>query len=146
MITTPLQRHRQGGLTLIEVLIALLVLSIGLLGFAGLQASSMQFNHSAQMRTTATNLAYDMADRMRANRTAAFGGSYDINYGDTAPGGTAVADTDVREWLTAVGDSLPQGEGQVAVTPADGTATISIRWDDSRGEDPLTEFEMTTRI
>jgi len=55
------------GFTLIEVLIAMLVLAVGLLGLAGLQAVSLRNNLSAYNRTQATQLAYDMADRMRAN-------------------------------------------------------------------------------
>ena len=63
----------QRGTTLIEVLIALIVLSIGLLGLALLQVTSVQSNHSAYYRSQATVLAHDLADRMRANRTAALG-------------------------------------------------------------------------
>lgn len=56
------------GFTLIEVLVAMVVLSIGLLGLAGLQATSLKSNQSAYHRSQATQLAYEMADRMRANR------------------------------------------------------------------------------
>jgi len=62
---------RQSGFTLLEVLVAILVLSIGLLGLAGLMASSIRNNHSAYQRTQATWLAYDMIDRMRVNRANA---------------------------------------------------------------------------
>ncbi|MCX7101946.1 MAG: type IV pilus modification protein PilV, partial [Methylobacter sp.] len=55
------------GFTLIEVLIAMLVLAVGLLGLAGLQATSLKSNQSAYNRSQATQLAYDLADRMRAN-------------------------------------------------------------------------------
>ncbi len=58
---------RRNGFTLLEVLIALLVFSFGLLGMAGLLAVSVQTNHSAYLRTQATFLAQGMADRMRAN-------------------------------------------------------------------------------
>ncbi len=57
------------GFTLIEVLIAMLVLAVGLLGLAGLQATSLRNNQSAYNRSQATQLAYDLADRMRANFT-----------------------------------------------------------------------------
>ncbi|NOS87695.1 MAG: type IV pilus modification protein PilV [Methylococcaceae bacterium] len=59
------------GFTLIEVLVAMVVLSIGLLGLAGLQATSLKSNQSAYHRSQATQLAYEMADRMRANRVYA---------------------------------------------------------------------------
>lgn len=59
---------RARGVTLIEVLVALVVLSIGVIGLAALQAQALQMNQGAYMRAQATNLAYDIADRMRTNR------------------------------------------------------------------------------
>ena len=59
--------NKNAGFTLIEVLIAMLVLAVGLLGLAGLQATSLRNNQSAYNRSQATQLAYDIADRMRAN-------------------------------------------------------------------------------
>jgi type IV pilus assembly protein PilV len=59
--------NTQQGFTLLEVLIALLVLSIGLLGLAALQTTGLRSNEMASMRTTSTMLAYDITDRMRAN-------------------------------------------------------------------------------
>lgn len=57
----------QKGLTLLEILIALVVLSVGLLGIAGMQATGLRNNHAAYTKTQATALAMDMADRIRAN-------------------------------------------------------------------------------
>ena len=57
----------QQGLTLLEILIALVVLSVGLLGIAGMQATGLRNNHAAYTKTQATALAMDMADRIRAN-------------------------------------------------------------------------------
>ena len=65
---------RRNGFTLLEVMIALLVFSLGLLGMAGLLAVSVRTNHGAYLRTQATFLAQSMADRMRANKSA-FGNS-----------------------------------------------------------------------
>ncbi|HID48830.1 MAG TPA: type IV pilus modification protein PilV, partial [Chromatiales bacterium] len=65
------------GFTLLEVMIALVIFSIGLLGLAGLQARGLQSNTTAQYRTTAMILAYDMADRIRANSTGVAAGNYD---------------------------------------------------------------------
>lgn len=68
--------HR--GFTLIEVLVALLVLSIGLLGLAALQNTALQFNTDSYQRTQATLLAYDILDRMRTNPSAVSAGNYDV--------------------------------------------------------------------
>lgn len=66
------------GFTLVEVLVALLILSIGLLGLAGLQAGGLRSNHSAYLRSQAVMLAHDMADRMRSNPVAAAADCYKI--------------------------------------------------------------------
>lgn len=65
------------GFSLIEVLVALMVFSIGLIGLAGLLVMSTQANHGAFVRTQATFLAQNMADRMRANLGEVWRGSYD---------------------------------------------------------------------
>ena len=61
------QKYRQSGFSLLEVLIAIVVTSIGLLGLAAMQATGLRNNHSAYHRSQATVLAYDIADRMRSN-------------------------------------------------------------------------------
>jgi type IV pilus assembly protein PilV len=130
-------RNTQRGFTLVEVLIAVLVLAIGLLGLAGLQASSLRFNHDAQLRTQATLLAYDMADRMRANRQAAISGDYDTNFTNPAcqggafvAGGASVAERDLNEWRNQLACYLPRGDGEVDF---DGdVAVITVRWDELR--------------
>jgi type IV pilus assembly protein PilV len=135
---------RQHGLTLIEVLIAVLVLSIGLLGLAGLQATSLQFNHSANLRSQATNLAYEMTDRMRANREAALNGQYNLAVGGTPTAGTVPGD-DLAAWRESLSDRLPSGTGSVEVD-ANGIATVVVQWDDSRGAEAALEFTLTTRL
>jgi len=73
------------GFTMLEVLVAILVVTLGLLGLAGLQTVSLRNNTSSAQRTIATQLAYDMADRMRANWASVLQGDYDWrNYGATA--------------------------------------------------------------
>jgi len=67
----------QRGFTMIEVLVALVVLSIGLLGAAKLQVLAVRYNSQSFLRGQAVVLAYDMADRMRANPTAVAAGNYD---------------------------------------------------------------------
>lgn len=134
-----------GGFTMIEVLVTVLVLSIGLLGLAGLQATSLRNNHSAYLRSQATVLAYDIADRMRANRSSAGAGNYVIGLGDDAPSGTAIAATDLSDWKAALAQLLPAGDGAIAIA-ADDTVTITVQWDDSRGQEAAKQFVVKTRL
>lgn len=126
-------RHQEGA-TLIEVLIAIVVLSIGLLGLAGLQVTSVQSNHSAYQRSQATLLAYDLADRMRANRTEALTNAYLVDF-PTSSSSNAVTGTqaakDKAEWLNNLARNLPNGTGKVEKTG--NLITIQVRWDDNRG-------------
>ncbi|MFZ0257314.1 MAG: type IV pilus modification protein PilV, partial [Gammaproteobacteria bacterium] len=77
----------QQGFSLIEVLITVLVLAIGLLGLAGLHAQALRFSHNAYLRSHATLLGNEMADRMRANLVGVAAGSYDdIDGNEANPG------------------------------------------------------------
>ena len=116
--------RRQHGFSLIEVLIAVLVLAIGLLGMAQMQANGMRSTHGAYLRTQATLLAGDVLESMRANLTAARTGNYNVTYGN-APTGSTIADDDVNGWLTNVA-LLPSGQGQISTNGND--VTVAIRW------------------
>lgn len=140
-------RHSSQGFTLIEVLIAVIVLALGLLGLAGLQAAGLRNNTSSYLRSQATFLAYDMADRIRANRNDAMNGEYNIDFKDSATGSDITA-LDLQEWKTLLSDRLPQGDGAISSTLV-GTRTIftiSVEWDDSRGEEPLQRFSFDTEL
>lgn len=138
--------HRMGGFTLLEVLVAMLVLSIGLLGLAGLMAASLKNSHSAYYRTQATWMAYDALDRMRANRQVALAGGYNLSLGDP-PGGAGLAATDLAEWVASLNGALPEGQGSIAVG-ANGTVTIIVQWNDSRGTAGNSEeqFQVDTQL
>ncbi|KIZ51181.1 pilus assembly protein PilV [Pseudomonas oryzihabitans] len=127
--------YRQRGATLIEVLIAMFILAIGLLGLAGLQAVSTQSNQGAYYRSQATVLASDIVERMRANREMALAGNYTTSSFPTSSNTHAVEGTqdkrDLAEWLNNLANSLPQGTGTI-VTDSN-IVTVSIRWDDGRG-------------
>ncbi len=141
---------RCDGLTLIEVMVALIVLSIGILGLATLQTASLNFNNGASQRTQATVLAYDMADKMRANRPAAQGGAYDIAFEDPPPACAApnnagtVAEQDISAWRMALACRLPQATG--SIVRAGNQVTLTVRWDDSHGQEAPLQFQFTTAL
>ena len=148
--------RRDGGFSLIEVLVALVVLSVGLLGLAALQSTATQFNASAYVRSQATLLAYDMADRIRANRQAGLTGAYNSPYPGALPTcNAAVAGTvvqqDLAAWRSALACALPNGNGEVDFAgdaTNGGVLTIRVRWDESRdpGNANVEQFEMTTGL
>ncbi|MEO8019279.1 MAG: type IV pilus modification protein PilV [Pseudomonadota bacterium] len=128
------------GATLIEVLVALLVLSIGLLGVAALQVSALQTNQSAHVRSQASVLAYDIADRMRANRAVALAGGYNVVYTVT-PTGTNLNQLDLQNWKTALANTLPTGQGELVLVG--NIAVIRVKWSDKLGTQV---FETRTQI
>lgn len=142
--------QRSRGLTLVEILIALVILSIGLLGLAGLQTASLKFNSSAYYRTQATALAYGMADRLRANRAAAFAGDYTVALAAPAPdcaapnGAGSVPQQDISAWRMALACRLPLGNGSVASVGNE--FTFTILWDDSHGKEAPMQFQFTTAL
>lgn len=120
--------RRQLGVSLVEVLVATVVLSIGLLGLAGLQASGMRVGQSSIHRSQAAQLAYDMVERMRVN--VADAADYSLALSDAAPEGTSRAQRDLRDWRLRL-RSLPGGTGSVA--PNGSAVTVVVQWDDTRG-------------
>lgn len=138
------------GLTLVEILVALVVLSVGLLGLAAMQTTSVKFTTSAYQRTQATALAYDLIDRMRGNRLAALNNDYVVAFENPVPacgafdGTGSLRDQDIKAWRNAIACRLPQGTG--SVTRANDEFTIAIQWDDSQGIEPAVQFRLTTRL
>ncbi len=130
-------RGGQSGMTLVEVLVALLVLSIGLLGIAALQTTGLTATRTAGARTQATLMAYDIIDRMRANRRdAVLAASPYVTaltdlYTDpaTAPAGTP--GDDLIAWKTELAAILPEGRGAIVQDAADpAVVTVTIQWVD----------------
>lgn len=70
--------QKQAGLSLLEVLIATVVLSAGLLGLAGLQIAGMKTTHNSYQMQQATWMVHDLLEHMRANRAAALAGQYNV--------------------------------------------------------------------
>jgi type IV pilus assembly protein PilV len=140
------QSGRRGarGFTMVEVLVSLVVLSIGLLGIGKLVLFSARANDSAYLRSQATALAYEILDNMRGNLPTAKVQGYDIALGTvpnqptsclaTVCSSAQIANYDVYTWKQRL-QSLPAGRGSVvtsATTPV--TATITVQWDDEAAQ------------
>jgi type IV pilus assembly protein PilV len=138
------------GFTLIEVLVSLVILSIGMLGMARLVLMSAHSNDSAYLRSQATALAYEMLDNMRANLSAATTTGYDVAMATNpaaptscvgaACSNSAQAAWDVYSWKqhlnasNGLGGGLPGGNGSVVTAGNPVTATITVQWDDSAAQ------------
>jgi type IV pilus assembly protein PilV len=127
-------RTRAAGLTLVEILITLVIVSIGLLGVAGLHSYSMRNNYDALMRSHASALVSEITDRMRVNRNLVYTGGaseYQIAITDAAPAvvtGSSQAVRDVAQWLGTLAAQLPNGDGRIAINQVTRVVTIEVQW------------------
>lgn len=122
------KQSSQEGATLIEVLVSILILSIGLLSIAALMLKGLNANSGAYYRTQATFNAYDMSDRLRANRQNA--SDYNLTLAGSAPTGSGIAATEVADWLSLVGN-LPAGDGSISCG-SDNRCIIVVQWNNSK--------------
>ena len=137
--------NKNTGFTLIEVLITMLIMAVGLLGLAGLQMMSLKNNQSTYNRSQATQLAYDMADRIRANMLEANNRLTSVYItknpasalvqNECATISAACSITDMAEhdlflWNQAVSTTLPSGIGLIEVNG--NVFSITVNWDDNR--------------
>lgn len=155
-----LTKNRSKGFTLIEVMIAMIILAVGLLGMASLTVRSQQSNESAYARSQASLLAYDIIERMRANKIAfsaletrkvsfatqsnayAFASLPACTTPATGTPATpaAQATQDLAEWCTALRNSVPGvNAGQTLITRTGTTYRVQIAWQDS-GPDNSAQF------
>lgn len=130
------------GFSLVEVMVALVVLSVGLLGIAALQGQGLGASRVAMYRTVAVNLAADMAERIRVNRLAGsvygdedaatdYGCDPETGEGDDCTPAEMAAH-DLFVWQQLIESQLPGGSGRVEFT--DGTPpvyTITVEWEET---------------
>ncbi|MDX1461356.1 MAG: type IV pilus modification protein PilV [Xanthomonadales bacterium] len=135
------------GFSLLEVLIAVLILAIGVIGIAALQMTTSMYQESSMYRGQVAMLSREIIERMQLNVDAAKGGAYNIS---TLPTGlttncksaTANCSTgdmvshDLREWSARVADVLPGGDASIATdTSTDPVQiTLTLKWDEARGQ------------
>lgn len=127
------------GFTLIEVMVAVLVLALGLLGFALLQTMNVRFTQSANYRTQATNLAYEVLDQIRVNRLS--GHEYVGDYGpaDEDCVGALVSDgvepqKFMEAWSCRLNGALGS-DARASISLEGNRYSVDIRWNDERWTD-----------
>lgn len=149
-------KHPNHGFSLIEVMVAVLIVTLGLLGIAGTLLTATRSASSSYLQQNAVQYAYDIVDRMRANAASvSAGGPYTATM--TAPGtapspncttstctSAEMAAWDVWEWQSLLNTNLPNGKGSITLASgADSTTTITVtvQWIDTPAQ---TTFNVAT--
>lgn len=130
--------RKQVGFSLIEVLVTMVILAFGLLGVAGLLVKGVSNAAASEATSKASQLAADMADRIRANPVVALSATsqYITTYAEVPPASpTTIAMKDKKEWLEALAAQLPQGDGRITNTVSGGSrkVEIEVRWSSCLG-------------
>ena len=149
-------RRNSRGFTMIELLVSLVIMSVGVLGMAGLQMLSMQQNRSALLQGEATQLVNDILDRMRSNPGTSYDGVAivdDPEVTDSCIGDTCteaeMKDFDIAQWLCSINSTdesdnsthavcttfgitgtLPVGSGSIVLTGD--IYEVTVQWSDSQ--------------
>lgn len=137
----------EDGFTLLEVLIAMLILSVGLLGLAALQGVGLRSSNGAYLTSQASLLAYDIADRIRTNADEFSTHSLTFNCPGTT---TSLANSDMGEWSCAIERILPRGSATLTriPVPAEGRTRydIEINWEDLQTQGQEWSFELAIDV
>ncbi len=150
------QRHAR-GVSLIEILVAVLILSVGVLGLAGMQVRALRTSISSEQKTQAVVLAHYLLELMRVDRTSALDGLYNTTGGLTTPlcavpavpAAGSFASSELRDWMLSVQTGLgPAANPCVAVAcDALGLCSVRLQWDDTAaGGLPDQSLTVTSRI
>jgi len=140
--------NKHSGFSMLEVLISIVILSIGALGAAGMQVSALKDTGSANNRFRAASLATAMADSLRADRSSAVKGGADFAASVTAGTCSNAAVQPVKRWQNQIACELPEGKGGVEIDTYWKRAVITVEWNDSRGNQGQTsqQFRLETRL
>lgn len=134
------------GVSLVEVMIAVFILGIGMLGIAAMQATALSNSQSSVERTQAVLHTYTIFDTMRANRDAALANAYTPG-GDSgllcaAPAGGNLVANDMRRWITDIIASNQTGCGRIQNNG--GVFTVTVQWNDQRGTGGIVAQQLVT--
>lgn len=145
------ERQAQAGASLVEVMVAVMVLAVGLLGVGAMQAIALRNGQSSLERTQAVIQSYAILDLVRANRANALAGYYNTGNAPICavaavdpddPAGEQAAQNDVNAWLASLKSAMGSGAGDTTTCGGvncasnaigGATCTVTIQWDDSRG-------------
>lgn len=149
--------RRQTGFTLLEVLVAVVIISLGMLGVAALLVTVQKAETSSYIQQQAVQTAYDMLDRMRANLSGVQAGYYNGSYSGTSTASTncnasvcssqQLADYDTSQWTSDI-DALPQGAGTVASAVSSNgnvNVTVTVSWSDSPAQSAIEKSGSSNR-
>ena len=163
---------QQKGFSLLEVLISVVVVSIGLLGVIKMQINNLKFINDSKIRSQAIQLSSDILDRMRANAERVAAGDYDVNFGVAPTSSTQCTDSmancnpsilanyDLSSWLCQLGSfnsdsscvylgilgNLPGGQGSINYDTSTGTTTVGVRWFDQTQKSNYASVSVSTRL
>ena len=136
----------QSGLSMIEVLIAILISVIGLFSVMKMQLTAVSNTHSAYLRSQAAVASNAMVDQLRANSSAALNGDYDLTLAATPPTEGGLEVTELAQWRTNIATTLPSGVSSVACVSATQICSLVVQWDDSRGLSGGTTQQFTLAV
>ncbi len=147
----------QGGFSMLEVLVSLMLIALAMLGQAGLQANALKMSKGASFRIQAVQLANEISERMEANKTGTIAGQYDVataastastastDCATAACNSTALSAYDLAQWTSRVVSTLPSGTWQLTRTVTGNPTTYSIvlTWQDRRSDGTATKYATT---
>ncbi len=140
--------QHQLGVSMIEVLVAILISVIGLFSVMKMQLDAVSNTHSAYLRSQAAVVANAMVDQLRVNPDAALNGNYNLTLAGQPPtsGGAEVAD--LTQWRNDLAATLPSGTGSIACVSATGICNLTVQWDDSHGlaGSNTQQFDLAVRL
>ncbi|TIC79596.1 type IV pilus modification protein PilV [Crenobacter intestini] len=135
----------QRGFSLLEVLVSIVVLSVGLLGVAALQMAGLRYNQSAAERSAAVIQLHSIEDVLRADRANAIRGDFNLAIDEPAGSGDSYVTDALRKWRGEIASTL--GEGASGGVRCDGAkCRIEVRWDDSRASEGDSLQQVVTEV